>query len=147
MTRIEDKLKKHQLDLKTTIVLNKAMRTLRPYEMLACRSHGLTLTQFSVLETLYSKGTLRIQDLIDKMIATSGNMTVVIKNMERDGYISRSCDPNDRRSFLVSLTEAGKEKIEQTLPDHIEHIVQAMQVLTEEDKQDLIRILKKFKQL
>lgn len=147
MTRIEKKLNENKLDLKTTIVLNKAIRTLRPYEMFAAKSHGLTPTQFSALETLYSKGTLRIQDLIDKMLATSGNMTVVIKNMERDGWISRSYDPKDRRSFLVSLTEAGKEKIEETLPDHIDHIVQAMQVLDEQDKHDLIRILKKFKTL
>ena len=147
MTRIEKKLNDNKLDLKTTIVLNKAIRTLRPYEMFVAKSHGLTPTQFSALETLYSKGTLRIQDLIGKMLATSGNMTVVIKNMERDGWISRSCDPKDRRSFLVSLTKAGKEKIEEALPDHIDHIVQAMQVLDEQDKHDLIRILKKFKTL
>lgn len=147
MKSIESKLNEHQLDLKTTIVLNKAIRTLRPYEMFAAKSHGLTPTQFSVLETLYSKGTLRIQDLIDKMLATSGNMTVVIKNMERDGWITRSCDPKDRRSFLVSLTAEGRKKIEETLPEHIDHIVRAMQVLDDQDKHDLIRILKKFKTL
>jgi len=107
----------------------------------------LTPTQFSVLETLYSKGELRIQDLIDRILATSGNMTVVIKNMERDGWIVRTCDPNDRRAFLIGLTEQGRAKIEAALPDHIKNIQQALSILEEDDKQDLIRILKNFKKM
>lgn len=107
----------------------------------------MTPTQFSVLETLYSKGNLRIQDLIDKMLATSGNMTVVIKNMIRDGWIFRTCDPSDRRSFLVGLTPEGRSKIEAVLPEHIQNIQQGLRILTEQDKEDLIRILKKFKNL
>ena len=66
------------LDLKTIIVLHKAERTIRNLEAQIFKKHNLTPTQFSVLETLYSKGELRIQDLIDSMLATSGNMTVVI---------------------------------------------------------------------
>ena len=79
---LKEKISDNQLDLKTTIVLNKAMRTFKPYETKAAKEHGLTPTQFSVLETLYSKGELRIQDLIEKMLATSGNMTVVIRRSE-----------------------------------------------------------------
>lgn len=147
MNAIEKKLNEHRLDLKTTIVLNKAIRSLRPYEAKASKENGLTPTQFSVLETLYSKGTLRIQDLIDKMLATSGNMTVVIKNMERDGWITRTCDPTDKRAFLVSLTAEGRQKIETALPTHIDALVDAMQILEDQEKETLITILKKFKNL
>lgn len=147
MKSLQNQLKKHSLDLKTMIVLNKAIRSIRPYESKASKENGLTPTQFAVLETLYSKGQLRIQDLIDKMLATSGNMTVVIKNMVRDGWIVRTCDPNDRRSFLVDLTDEGRLKIEETLPTHIDAVSHAMSVLEEQDKEELIRILKKFKHL
>lgn len=147
MNAIEKKLNEHRLDLKTTIVLNKAIRSLRPYEAKASKENGLTPTQFSVLETLYSKGTLRIQDLIDKMLATSGNMTVVIKNMERDGWVTRTCDPTDKRAFLVSLTAEGRQKIETALPTHIDALVDAMQILEDQEKETLITILKKFKNL
>lgn len=58
--------------------------------------------------------------LIEKMLATSGNMTVVIRNMVRDGWISRTCDSKDRRSFFLKLTPAGRRKIEEVLPDHID---------------------------
>lgn len=135
------------LDLKTIIVLHKAERTIRNLEAQIFKKHNLTPTQFSVLETLYSKGKLRIQDLIDSMLATSGNMTVVIKNMERDGWISRSYDPNDRRSFLIQLTEQGQKKIEIVLPEHIENIRHMTAILSKNDKEDLVRILKTFKKL
>ena len=135
------------LDLKTIIVLHKAERTIRNLEAQIFKKHNLTPTQFSVLETLYSKGELRIQDLIDSMLATSGNMTVVIKNMERDGWISRSCDPNDRRSFLIRLTDQGQKKIETVLPEHIANIRHITGLLSQNDKEDLVRILKTFKKL
>lgn len=135
------------LDLKTIIVLHKAERTIRNLEAQIFKKHNLTPTQFSVLETLYSKGELRIQDLIDSMLATSGNMTVVIKNMERDGWISRSCDPNDRRSFRIQLTDQGQKKIEAVLPEHMANIRHMTDLLSQSDKEDLVRILKTLKEL
>ena len=135
------------LDLKAIIVLHKAERTIRNLEAQIFKKHNLTPTQFSVLETLYSKGELRIQDLIDSMLATSGNMTVVIKNMERDGWISRSCDANDRRSFRIQLTDQGQKKIEAVLPEHMANIRHMTDLLSQNDKEDLVRILKTFKKL
>ncbi|MGT2846005.1 MarR family winged helix-turn-helix transcriptional regulator [Streptococcus massiliensis] len=147
MKMMNELLNQNQLSLKTAIVLHKASRTVSTHENLVIKEHGLTPTQFSVLETLYSKGNLRIQDLIDKMLATSGNMTVVIKNMVRDGWIFKTCDPSDRRSFLIGLTPLGRQKIEEVLPYHIENISHVLGILNEQDKEDLIRILKKFKNL
>ena len=147
MNKTEKLIKEHDSALSTAIVFHKAERTIRSIENQAFKEMDLTPTQFAVLETLYSKGDLRIQDLIDRMLATSGNMTVVIKNMVRDGYIQKECDPADRRSFLVSLTEKGRKKMETVLPLHIETIQSIMSVLSTEEQGQLRQILKKFKDL
>lgn len=144
---MKELFEKEALDLKTMIVFRKADRSIRCLEQKAARDHGLTPSQFSVLDTLYAKGKMRIQDLTDRMLATSGNMTVIIRNMERDGLITRVCDPSDRRAFLIELTPMGREQIEAIYPEHIAHVKEALSVLTKEDKEDLIRILKKFKNL
>lgn len=111
MKNLEKLFEEAQTELKTMIVFHKAERTFRAAESHVFKDHQLTPTQFSVLETLYSKGDLRIQNLIDSILATSGNMTVVIRNMVRDGWIKRETDPDDRRACIVSLTEKGRKKL------------------------------------
>ena len=145
MRTLEELLEENKLDLKTMIVFRKAERTIRSIEQRVIKENKLTPTQFSVLETLYSKGKMRIQDLIDHMLATSGNMTVVIKNMVRDGLISRTSDPNDRRSYLIELSQKGQELIEEIFPQHILCVKDALAILSDEDKETLISILKKYK--
>ena len=139
MENLKRLFKEANVDLKTMIVFHK--------EAHIFKKHQLTPTQFSVLETLYSKGDLRIQDLIDSILATSGNMTVVIRNMVRDGWITRETDPEDRRAYLVSITDAGRKKIEEALPDHIKNIQRLMQVFNSGEQAELTELLKKFKHI
>ena len=145
MRTLEELLEENKLDLKTMIVFRKAERTIRSIEQRVIKENKLTPTQFSVLETLYSKGKMRIQDLIDHMLATSGNMTVVIRNMVRDGWIKRETDPDDRRACIVSLTEKGRKKIIEVLPDHIRNVQKVMGVFSEEEQKQLQTLLKKLK--
>ena len=90
---------------------------------------------------------MTISRLIASILATSGNMTVVIKNMERNGWIYRSPNPDDRRASVVGLTEVGKQLIQKALPDHIAMVESAFSVMTEEEQLVLIDLLKKFKSL
>lgn len=147
MENLKRLFKEANVDLKTMIVFHKAERLIRASEAHIFKKHQLTPTQFSVLETLYSKGDLRIQDLIDSILATSGNMTVVIRNMVRDGWITRETDPEDRRAYLVSITDACRKKIEEALPDHIKNIQRLMQVFNSGEQAELTELLKKFKHI
>ncbi|MET3558728.1 DNA-binding MarR family transcriptional regulator [Streptococcus rupicaprae] len=133
--------------LNCLIALRRTMHTINQLEFPLIRENKLTLAQFGVLEILYNKGEMRIQDLIDKMLTTSGNMTVVIKNLERDGLIIRQCDPQDKRSYLIDLTDAGRQFIEGILPEHYQNLGQIFTVLEDSEKEQLVALLKKFKVL
>ncbi|HEL1151929.1 TPA: MarR family transcriptional regulator [Streptococcus equi subsp. zooepidemicus] len=133
--------------LKAMVVFRKAQRTLDAQSSAFFQKANLTPTQFSVLEVLYSKGSMRINKLIGSLLATSGNMTVVLKNMERNGWISRCQDAKDKRACLVQLTPEGKALIETILPEHIKHVEALFSVLTETEQKQLITLLKKFKEL
>ena len=135
MKNLEKLFEEAQTELKTMIVFHKAERTFRAAESHVFKDHQLTPTQFSVLETLYSKGDLRIQNLIDSILATSGNMTVVIRNMVRDGWIKRETDPDEK----------GRKKIIEVLPDHIRNVQKVMGVFSEEEQKQLQTLLKKLK--
>ncbi|HEL0606271.1 MarR family transcriptional regulator [Streptococcus equi subsp. zooepidemicus] len=133
--------------LKAMVVFRKAQRTLDAQSSAFFQKANLTPTQFSVLEVLYSKGSMRINKLIGSLLATSGNMTVVLKNMERNGWISRCQDAKDKRACLVQLTPEGKALIETILPKHIKRVEALFSVLTETEQKQLITLLKKFKEL
>ena len=96
---------------------------------------------------LYTKGEMRICELIEKVLSTSGNITVVIKNMENRGWLYKTVSPEDKRAFLVGLTEEGKKLFENLLPQHRSEIENVYSILTSEEKEKLIEILKKFKNL
>lgn len=127
--------------------MRKALKTIDSRVMVDVKKSGLTVTQFGVLEVLYSKGSMKIGELIEKVLSSSGNMTVVIRNMEKNGWITKKVDKNDKRAFIIELTKSGTKLIKEVLPKHTESITDVFQVLTTEDKVGLMEILKKFKNL
>lgn len=129
------------------IVFKKAERVIAGKSEKVIRSNNLTDSQFSVIDVLYTKGEMRISHLLDKMLATSGNMTVILKNMERDELIYRKRDSEDKRAFIVGLTDKGRQLFEKILPSHKEEIEKLYSVLSDEEKETFITILKKFKNI
>ncbi|MBC5629231.1 MarR family transcriptional regulator [Clostridium sp. NSJ-6] len=145
MEDIKELIKENQLTLSTLVVFTRAEHAIHKKELETVKESGLTPAQFGVLEALYNKGDLRICELIEKILTTSGNITVVIKNLEKEGLIKKNPDPEDKRSCIISLTEKGKDIIESILPNHINNIKSIFEVLTDEEKITLKNILKKFK--
>ena len=147
MDNINEMIKENKLNLSTLVVFSRAENTIHRLEYETIRESGLTVAQFAVLEALYNKGDLRIQELIEKILTTSGNITVVIKNLEKDDLVKKIPDPSDKRAVIISITQKGKEIIEGILPKHIENINRIFNILSDEEKIILKNILKKFKSL
>jgi DNA-binding MarR family transcriptional regulator len=108
------------------------------------KDYKLTLPQFSVLESLYHLGDMNISKVLEKTLATAGNMTVVIKNLEREALIERCPEQEDKRSHNLKITEKGKQLIEQVFPIHLEQISHEFINLTTEDKEEMVRLMRKL---
>jgi len=134
----------HDLNLKTLVSLSRCFQSVRKREMQTIREGGLTLAQFAVLEILYHKGDLRICDIIEGTLSTGGNMTVVIENLLKEGCVSKYPDPKDRRAHVVSITEKGIQLMEEVFPAHVEHISEIFDVLSNNEKLELITLLKRL---
>lgn len=132
------------LNLKTLIALSRTTNNVHKREYKTIKEGGLTVSQFSVLEVLYHKGDLKVAEIIDKTLSTGGNMTVVIENLVKDGLVTRYKDPEDKRINFISITEKGKDIIDEIFPKHIENINGIFSSLTIEEKQSLIGLLKKL---
>lgn len=134
----------NDLNLKTLIALSRCTHKVHKREYKTIKEGGLTVSQFSVLEVLYHKGDLRVSEIIDKVLSTGGNMTVVIDNLIKEDLVSRYFDPKDRRVNLISITEKGINLISEIFPKHLENINEIFKVLTVEEKENLISLLKKL---
>lgn len=134
----------HRENGKLIIALGRAMQGSHQKSIAMLRENGLTFPQFTALEVLYHKGELTIQQIIDAVLSTSGNMTVVIRNLEQRGLVRRMENPSDRRSFLIGLTAAGRELMELVFPLHMELLEERLSPLSVQEKETVIQLLRKI---
>lgn len=86
------------------------------------RKHGLSFAAFDVLATLRRSGppyALSPTDLINWTMVTSGTMTNRIDRLQTQGLIERRPNPEDGRSTVVALTEAGFALIDTVINEHV----------------------------
>ena len=70
---------------------------------------GLSLAKLAALHRLTEAGeSLPLGQLAERLSCVKSNVTQLVDRLEADGLVSRISDPNDRRSRLAVLTEAGK---------------------------------------
>ncbi|MBK8905152.1 MAG: MarR family transcriptional regulator [Anaerolineaceae bacterium] len=101
------------------------------------RDHDLTTSQFGVLEALYHLGPMQSGELGQKILKTSGNMTMVIDHLEKQGYVTRQRREDDRRCVDIHLTTPGRALIEAILPAHVAGVVDALSALTTTEQTQL----------
>ena len=87
---------------------------------------------------------MKIGDVIAKTLSTSGNMTVVIKNLEKENWIQRTVDPADGRVSVIQLSTQGEQVIAAVFPQHLNQLDKMLVNLDLADKKQLIQLLKKL---
>lgn len=133
----------------TYLALNTYTKLMRAAESVTIRvgrhmsAAGLTISQFGVLEALLHKGPLCQRDIAAKILKSTGNITLVIDNLEKQGLVQRVRSAEDRRYLTVNLTEKGQSLIS-TVFAQVEAAIKAeMGTLTEDEQQMLGQLCKK----
>lgn len=68
---------------------------------------GITFSQYSVLLALGRNGPMQMNKLGEHMLVAPANVTGLVDRIEKRGYVKRKRDPNDRRLYVIELTESG----------------------------------------
>ena len=110
---------------------------------------GLSQGRFTTLMLLYDKtcGQTHVftpAQLAERSGVTRATMTGLIDTLERDGMVTRKPDPADRRQFCVELTACGIAFLDKILPEHFRRIALLMQVLSENERRPMVRLLGKI---
>jgi MarR family transcriptional regulator, 2-MHQ and catechol-resistance regulon repressor len=140
---------RHQGTLEEINALNAFIKLARAAESVSARVHsvlsdGLTVTQFGVLEALYHMGPLCQSELAEKLLKSGGNLTLVVDNLEKAGYVTRERDAADRRFVVVRLSERGHTFIATLFPKVVANVTREMTALSSTELADLGRLCKKI---
>jgi MarR family 2-MHQ and catechol resistance regulon transcriptional repressor len=130
--------------------LNAYIALMRASDSVSARVHrhlaaaGLSISQFGVLEILYHLGPLSPRDLCSKLLRSSGNVTLILDNLEKRDLIRRERDQRDRRMVTIHLTEAGQALIAEVFPRQVDAIQADLSVLTPAEQDELRRLCRKL---
>lgn len=130
--------------------LNVYIKLMRAAESVTARvnrhltDYGLTVSQFGALEALYHLGPMNQGELAEKILKSSGNMTLVVDNLAKRGLVERQRDIEDRRRITVQLTPEGEALIAKIFPSHVETVQEEIGALTPEEQVELEGLLRRL---
>jgi MarR family transcriptional regulator, 2-MHQ and catechol-resistance regulon repressor len=107
-------------------------------------SHGMTAGQFGALEALLHLGPMCQRELGEKLLRSGGNITLVVDNLEKQGWVRRERQKDDRRMIRIHLTPRGRQLIARVFPKHALVIVKEMSRLSAREQEELRRICRKL---
>jgi len=89
-------------------------------------------------------GPLSQAEIAKKVLKSTGNMTMVIDNLEKRGLVARERKREDRRFYSVQLTAEGRKLIGSIFPGHAALIVAEMGGLSGSEQEELGNLCRKL---
>jgi DNA-binding MarR family transcriptional regulator len=91
-------------------------------------AHELSLAWFEVLQVVERVTGCRVVDIVQALSITVGGASKLVDRIERAGLCTRSANPDDRRSSILTLTSHGTRVLlaaRATFSDRLQHLVVA----------------------
>jgi DNA-binding MarR family transcriptional regulator len=106
-----------------------------------------TLPRFDFMAQLerHPEG-LKMSEISRRLMVTGGNVTGLTDQLEKEGFVARDVDPNDRRAFTVRLTAIGRAQFDKMAQAHERWVVELFGGLSIDDKSKMHQRLGKLKQ-
>jgi len=107
----------------------------------------LPLAWFEVLLQLRKapEGRLKMSQIADAIVHSSGGTTRLIDRLEESGYVTRQLCPSDRRAIFVAITERGNDKLDEALNVHLDYLEDNLaKQLSDQERATLATLLTKL---
>lgn len=105
--------------------------------------HNITLKQFYVLKQLVKAEFLNPSQIAEMLFCDRPTATVIIKNIERQGWIRREKDPDNGKQYRIFITDAGREKLSEVKPVESGDERDPFECLTAEEREILEKLITK----
>jgi DNA-binding MarR family transcriptional regulator len=107
------------------------------------RAHGLAVTEFDLLSTLFNAPDQRLgmSDIADRVLLSPAGTTHLVTRLERDRLVRREVDPTDRRKWFTVLTEEGDRALQAARRTHNEVLQRTLLAATSPTERRTLRRL------
>ena len=103
---------------------------------------GITLARFDYLAQLHRHPEgLRMNALSRYLMVTGGSITGLTDELEKEGLVVREAVPDDRRSFLLKLTQPGRDVFERIATEHEAWVIEMFSDLRLPERTTLYELL------
>ncbi|OWA37756.1 MarR family transcriptional regulator [Saccharibacillus sp. O16] len=133
-----------QAALKLFVILSKAYKNVMDHAVKDMKKHGLSPSEFTILEVLYNKGRFPLQQIGEKILITSGSVTYNIDKLEKRELLKRVPSPNDRRVIYAEITDEGRALFDEIFPQHAAEVRRIMGGLNAQETEAASELLKKL---
>ncbi|GGP82390.1 MarR family winged helix-turn-helix transcriptional regulator [Streptomyces sindenensis] len=134
------------LDLEAMGAVGRLLRLTRLVEKEVGRyfaEHGMERWEFDVLATLRrSDRPLTPKELAGSVMVSSAALTNRIDRLAARNLVARETVPGDRRSLHITLTDAGRALVDDTVEGHVRNERRMLARLDEKDCDELNRLLR-----
>jgi len=134
------------LNMRLVRAVYNGMKNMRRKEYEKIKDTGVTFAQFEVLVVVYHFQPMSVNAIIEKTLSTIGNISLVITNLVKDGFLVSSPDAKDKRSKQISLTEKGEEFMEDFFPQHLQNLDDIFSIFSHEEKEVLLKLMRRLRQ-
>jgi len=108
------------------------------------KKYGLSSNEFFIMKFLLKNGPQKLSTISQESDISPSFLTGITDQLIEKGYIERNRSKKDRRIVQISLTKKGEETIIAVQQDLIQYMRSKFNAFTEEEIQDLIRLLRKI---
>lgn len=104
--------------------------------------HGLKPGHLPFIIRLIEEGTPVTQDYLSgRLVIDKGCTARAVHELEKNGYVTRRVNPENRRQNLVSATQKGREAVERLLPSLENAAANFVRGFTEQEKEQILNLL------
>ncbi|HEU4629216.1 MAG TPA: MarR family transcriptional regulator [Gemmatimonadaceae bacterium] len=130
--------------LQLWVVLARAYTAVARHAEADVARHGLTGSEFGILEALYHKGPMLLGEIQRKVLVSSGGITFLVDRLATRGLVERRACAEDRRARYAALTPDGEALIERIFPEHRARLHAVLAGLSADEQRDAARLLRQL---
>jgi MarR family transcriptional regulator, organic hydroperoxide resistance regulator len=126
-------------------IINKAAIIIRKRLSIMLKEKGYDITpeEFALLSRLWETDGVPQSELVEKTLKDKTRVTRLLGGLVDKSYVKKEVDKSDRRNYIVSLTEKGKDMRTLAIPIVIQLMKQAVEGIDSRDVDVTKKVLKK----